>query len=60
MPALEYDSPGEPLHVHEESSVQQGSQEAEQDKKKTVVSAAPFAAASHTNPAEAVVAGRRR
>lgn len=32
-----------------------------QDKKKTVVSASPFAAASHTNPARSVVAaGKRR
>jgi len=33
---------------------------AKQDKKKTVVSASPFAAASHTNPARSVVAGKRR
>lgn len=31
-----------------------------QDKKKTVVSTSPFTAASHTNPARAVVAGKRR
>ncbi len=31
-----------------------------QDKKKTVVSSSPFAAASHTNPAKSVVAGKRR
>ena len=31
-----------------------------QDKKKTVVSSSPFTAASHTNPARAIVAGKRR
>ena len=31
-----------------------------QNKTKVVVSSSPFAAASHTNPAKAVVAGKRR
>jgi hypothetical protein len=31
-----------------------------QNKTKVVVSSSPFAAASHTNPAKAVVAGTRR
>ncbi len=31
-----------------------------QGKKKTVVSPSPFAFASHTNPARAIVAGKRR
>jgi hypothetical protein len=31
-----------------------------QNKTKAVISASPFAAASHTNPAKAVVAGKRR
>ena len=31
-----------------------------QNKTKTVVSTSPFSAASHTNPAKAVIAGRRR
>ena len=31
-----------------------------QNKAKVVVSSSPFAAASHTNPAKAVIAGKRR
>jgi len=31
-----------------------------QNKTKVVVSSSPFAAASHTNPAKAVIAGKRR
>jgi hypothetical protein len=31
-----------------------------QNKTKTTTSASPFAVASHTNPAKAVVAGKRR
>lgn len=31
-----------------------------QDRKKAVVSSSPIAAASHTNPARAIVAARRR
>jgi len=31
-----------------------------QNKTKTVITTSPFSAASHTNPAKAVVAGKRR
>jgi len=31
-----------------------------QNKTKAVVSSSPFAAAAHTNPAKAVIAGKRR
>jgi hypothetical protein len=31
-----------------------------QNKTKTVVSTSPFSAASHTNPAKAIIAGKRR